>query len=87
MSPRTDPRSGSIRSDIWRGTAAALADRDAIGVFPVSGSWKEKPSLQRWDRSARYALLVSVRAPGANVDIIRRSPTNSRSRSRQPSPP
>lgn len=60
---------GSIHSDIWRGGAAALADRDAIGVFPVSGWWKEKPALQRWDRSARYALLVSVRAPGANIDI------------------
>jgi len=60
---------GSIHSDIWRGSAAALADRDAIGVFPVSGWWKEKPGLQRWDRSARYSLLVSVRAPGANIDI------------------
>lgn len=60
---------GSIHSDIWRGSAAALADRDAIGVFPVSGWWKEKPGLQRWDRSARYALLVSVRAPGSDIDI------------------
>ncbi len=60
---------GSIHSDIWRGSAAALADRDAIGVFPVSGWWKEKPGLQRWDRSARYALLVSIRAPGAEVDL------------------
>jgi hypothetical protein len=60
---------GSIHSDIWRGSAAALAERDAIGVFPVSGWWKEKPNLQRWDRSVRYALLVSVRAPGANVDL------------------
>jgi hypothetical protein len=25
--------------------------------------------LQRWDRSVRYALIVSVRAPGTNVDI------------------
>lgn len=60
---------GSIHSDIWRGSAAALADRDAIGVFPVSGWWKEKPGLQRWDRSARYALLVSIRAPAAEVDL------------------
>jgi hypothetical protein len=60
---------GSIHSDIWRGSAAALADRDAIGVFPVSGWWKEKPALQRWERAARYALLVSIRAPGADVDI------------------
>jgi hypothetical protein len=60
---------GSIHSDIWYGSAAALAERDAIGVFPVSGWWKEKPGLQRWDRSVRYALLVSVRAPGADVDL------------------
>jgi hypothetical protein len=60
---------GSIHSDIWRGSAAALADRDAIGVFPVSGWWKEKPALQRWDRAARYALIVSIRAPQANVDL------------------
>jgi Subtilase family len=60
---------GSIHSDIWRGSAAALAERDAIGVFPVSGWWKEKPSLQRWDRSARYALCVSIRAPEADIDL------------------
>ena len=60
---------GSIHSDIWRGSAAALAERDAIGIFPVSGWWKEKPALQRWDRAVRYALIVSVRAPGANIDI------------------
>jgi hypothetical protein len=60
---------GSIHSDVWRGSAAALADRDAIGVFPISGWWKEKPALQRWERAARYALLVSIRAPEAQVDI------------------
>lgn len=60
---------GSIHSDIWRGSASALADRDAIGVFPVSGWWKEKPGLQRWDRSARYALVVTIRAPDAEVDL------------------
>jgi len=60
---------GSIHSDIWRGSAAALAERDAIGVYPVGGWWKEKPVLQRWDRPVRYSLLVSVRVPGADVDI------------------
>ncbi|KKC25024.1 S8 family peptidase [Sphingobium sp. H39-3-25] len=60
---------GSIHSDIWRGSAAALAERDAIGVFPVSGWWKEKPALQRWDRAARYALHVSIRAPETDVDL------------------
>jgi hypothetical protein len=60
---------GSIHSDIWRGSAAELAERDAIGIYPISGWWKEKPNLQRWDRSARYALLVSIRAPDAEVDL------------------
>jgi len=60
---------GSIHSDVWRGSAAALAERDSIGVFPVSGWWKEKPALQRWERSARYALLVSIRAPEAEIDL------------------
>lgn len=60
---------GSIHSDVWHGTAADLAARDAIAVYPVSGWWKEKPNLQRWERSVRYALLVTIRAPGADVDI------------------
>jgi hypothetical protein len=60
---------GSMHSDIWRGSAAALADRDAIGVFPISGWWKEQPALHRWDRSARYALIVSIRAPEAEIDL------------------
>jgi hypothetical protein len=60
---------GSIHSDIWRGTAADLAERDAIGVFPVGGWWKEKPFLDRYDAQTRYALIVTIRAPGSEVDI------------------
>jgi Subtilase family len=60
---------GSIHTDIWRGTAADLAERDAIGVFPVGGWWKEKPYLDRYDALARYALIVTIRAPGSDVDI------------------
>lgn len=53
---------GSVHSDIWQGSAAAMAERNVTGVFPVSGWWKEKPALQRWERAARCALLVSIRA-------------------------
>jgi len=60
---------GSIHSDIWHGTATDLAERDAIGVFPVGGWWKEKPYLERYDGLARYALIVSIRAPGSDIDI------------------
>lgn len=54
---------GSIHSDIWTGQAAELASKDAIAVFPVGGWWKEKPSLERTERSVPYALIVSLRVP------------------------
>lgn len=61
---------GSLHADFWSGSAADLAEREAIGVFPVGGWWKEKPYLDRFDALARYALVVTVRAPGSNVDIF-----------------
>lgn len=60
---------GSLHSDFWFGSAADLAERDAVGVFPVSGWWKEKPYLERFDGQVRYALIVTIRAPGSQVDI------------------
>lgn len=60
---------GSIHSDIWRGTAADLANRQHIAVFPVSGWWKESPHLNRWRQDARYALVVSIHAPEVEVDL------------------
>ncbi|MDX8448280.1 S8 family peptidase [Mesorhizobium captivum] len=61
---------GSLHADFWSGSAADLAERDAIGVFPVGGWWKEKPYLERLNALARYALIVTIRAPGADVDIF-----------------
>ena len=61
--------SGSLHSDFWRGTAADLAERDAIGIFPVGGWWKEKPYLDRYNDHARYSLIVTIRAPNAEVDL------------------
>ena len=60
---------GSVHSDVWQGTAADLAARDAIGVFPVGGWWKEKPYLERVDTPARYSLIVTIRVPGTDIDI------------------
>jgi hypothetical protein len=60
---------GSIHSDHWSGTGAELARRDAIAIYPVGGWWKEKPSLARYDRAARYALIVSIRATAGAIDI------------------
>jgi hypothetical protein len=40
---------GSIHSDIWRATAAVLATRDAIALYPVGGWWREKRDQEkRW---------------------------------------
>jgi hypothetical protein len=60
---------GSIHSDLWQGTAADLATRDAIGVYPIGGWWKEKVYLERAEAAARYSLIVTLRAPGIEVDI------------------
>jgi hypothetical protein len=60
---------GSIHSDYWRGTAADLAKRSLVGVYPIGGWWKENPYHHRYDRMARYALIVSIRAVNSNIDI------------------
>lgn len=60
---------GSIHSDFWRGTAADLAQRSAIGVYPIGGWWKENPAHKRYDRTVRYSLIVSIRAVNGDVDI------------------
>jgi hypothetical protein len=59
---------GSLHSDLWEGTAADLASRHAIAIYPTGGWWREKPALQRADRQVRYALIVSLRAP-VQVDL------------------
>lgn len=60
---------GSVHSDIWRGPAAELATRDHLAIYPTSGWWKLRQGLGAWDRSARYALIVSIRSPEAEVDL------------------
>jgi hypothetical protein len=60
---------GSIHSDTWSGTAAELAECGVIAVFPVTGWWKERPNLDRWNRAARYSLLVTLETQRSDVDI------------------
>jgi len=58
---------GSVHSDIWRGPAADLASREVLAVYPVSGWWKTRPKLERYDQRAHYSLVVLIRAPGVDV--------------------
>jgi hypothetical protein len=60
---------GSVHSDRWTGSAVDLAQRGYIGVFPVVGWWRERHQLERWNRAARYALVVSISTPQTEVDI------------------
>ncbi len=60
---------GSIHSDTWRGTAAELANRGHVAVYPVIGWWKERPNLQRWSKQARYALVITIKTPGVETEI------------------
>ncbi|WP_420753494.1 S8 family peptidase [Rhodococcus sp. O3] len=60
---------GSIHSDIWNGSAADLAQRGVLAVYPVTGWWKENKGRDRSSEGARYALVVSIETPGQDVDI------------------
>lgn len=60
---------GSLHSDIWKGNAADLASRGVLAVYPVTGWWKTRPRLERYDQVARYSLLVSIHAPEVELNL------------------
>lgn len=60
---------GSLHSDVWTGSAAALADMHTIAVYPVGGWWKYRTAEERWQKEARYSLIVSIDLPDESVDI------------------
>jgi len=60
---------GSLHQDVWRGTAAELASRGFIAVYPSAGWWRTRPALERYGLPARYSLLVSIQTPKTDVDL------------------
>lgn len=60
---------GSIHTDIWSGTAADLASRDSVAVYPVTGWWKEIKGRDRSDLGCPYALVMSIEAPDVLLDL------------------
>lgn len=60
---------GSLHTDIWVGTAADLANRHHLAVYPAIGWWRERHHLQRYNKHARYALIVSIETPETEIDI------------------
>lgn len=60
---------GSVHADTWHGTAAELAEKEKIAVYPVSGWWKYRSFLERWKNSIRYSLVASISTQEQDVDI------------------
>lgn len=68
IGPRARNR-GCLHSDLWKGTAAELAAKGQIAVFPVSGWWKELRGKNKHDSWTRYSLIVTIKTPAVDVDI------------------
>jgi hypothetical protein len=62
-------QAGSLHCDLWRGHAIDLAGHDAVAVYPVGGWWKSHVGQKRVTDKGRYALVISIAAPGQAVDL------------------
>lgn len=60
---------GSLHQDIWEGSAADLASRGFLAVYPSLGWWRTRPKLDRYDLPAHYALIVSILTPETDIDL------------------
>lgn len=60
---------GSIHKDIWKGTAADLATRNVIAIFPVNGWWRTRKKLMSYNNDVRYSLILSIESPRNDVDL------------------
>lgn len=58
-----------MHSDVWNGSAADLAEREVIAVYPVSGWWKDQPKRDRSALGVRCALIVSIETLAEDIDI------------------
>jgi hypothetical protein len=60
---------GSLHSDFLDCSAADLAERGVIAVYPVSGWWKDDPNRDRSEHGIPYSLIVSIETDALDVDI------------------
>lgn len=60
---------GSIHSDYWEGTAAALATCNHIAVYPVIGWWRERKHLGKVEKQTRYSLIISLETPAQDIEL------------------
>lgn len=60
---------GSLHSDTWAGTAAQLAERGILAIYPALGWWKTAKKLECYNNRARYALVVTIKVPETMIDL------------------
>jgi len=60
---------GSLHADRWQGTAAELATRGFLAVYPIIGWWRERHQLGRWNKQARYSLVISISTPEEKAEL------------------
>ena len=60
---------GSLHCDVWTGPAIELLGRNTLCIKPVNGWWRNRASPQICNRKTRYALIVTLKARNASVDI------------------
>lgn len=60
---------GSLHSDSFASTGAELAECGVVGVYPVSGWWKDQPKRARANATVPYSLIISIETAATNVDL------------------
>jgi len=60
---------GSVHRDFWIGSGADLATRNQIAVYPVSGWYRMRDKLEKYNSTVRYSLTVTIEAPEIDIDI------------------
>ncbi len=60
---------GTVHSDILEGTAQDIAGRNLMAVVPVTGWWKERYHLKKYNYKTRYSLIVSIATPEEELNI------------------
>lgn len=60
---------GSLHCDVWTGPAIELLGRNTLCIKPVNGWWRNRASAKIVGNKSRYALIVTLKARNAGIDI------------------
>jgi len=50
-------------------SAVDLLGRDKLCIKPVGGWWRDRARAEYVNRTSRYALIVTLKAPRVDVDL------------------